>query len=306
MRDLLRKATQPLIAVVGPTASGKTGLSLDIARFIAETAPEHGWKAAEIVNGDARQLYQYMDIGTAKVTPEECGDIVHHLIDVLEPTEELTAARYKRMAEEVIDDIHARHRVPIIVGGSMLYVSSVIDGLEPLPVAPPELRKKVEELYDMDDGWTLYDRLVAVDPKTAASFDKRNKAYLVRAMELWEMLKVPPSQIKKTVPPPYQTVIFGMNVPKETLDVRIAERTTMMLENGWIREVESLLDRGYTPADPGMKSHGYREIIAWLRTDAQDRSELEDVINRKTRAYAKRQRTWWKDDERIQWIDVGE
>jgi tRNA dimethylallyltransferase len=295
----------PLVVIVGPTASGKTDFSLRLARFIAETSSEHGWEGAEIINADSRQLYCQLNVGTAKITQEEAGTIPHHLIDILDPKEEVTVAHYQEKAYRVIDEILSRKRVPVLVGGSMLYVSAVMDGLQPLPSAPPELRKKIEEEYDKDDGWSLFDRLQQVDPKTAAAFDKMNKVYVVRAMELYEMTGLPPSSLKKTVPPPYQILALGVHRPRPELMERIEERTRTMLANGWVEEVEGLIDRGYTPQDPAMKSHGYKEIMAWLRGEERDRSELERVIAAKTKQYAKRQMTWWADDERIRWVDVG-
>lgn len=302
--ELLRSSDKPLITILGPTASGKTAFSLNVAKYIAETADVHGWSGADVVNGDSRQLYRYLDIGTAKITEEEKGETPHHLFDVLEPTQDVTIADYKKMAEEAIADCHSRKRVPLLVGGSMLYISAVTDGLEPLPAAPPELRAKLEAEWDKDDGWTLYDRLVQVDPATAKSFEKQNKVYVVRAMELYEMTGKPPSTLKKTLPPPYQILQLGLYWPRDILTKRIDERTTKMLRSGWIEEVEGLIDKGYTPRDPAMKSHGYKEIMQWLGTDERNMLQLEMMIGAKTRQYAKRQMTWWEEDERIRWIDA--
>ncbi len=301
--DHLRSADQPLIVIVGPTAGGKTSFSLDVAEHIAATREQHGWDHAEIVNADSRQLYRFLDIGTAKVTEEESRGVVHHLIDVLNPDEEATIAWYKEEATKVIADCHARKVVPVLVGGSMLYVSAVVDGLDPLPKADPELRKRIEREYDEDDGWTLFEKLEQIDPATAQAFDKQNKVYVVRAMELYEMTGIAPSKLKKTIPPPYQTLMIGLRWPRETIVKRIDERTKQMLQSGWIEEVEGLIDRGYGPGDPAMKSHGYKEIMAWLASDERNEDKLAEVIARKTRAYAKRQMTWFEPDERIFWID---
>ncbi len=301
--ELLGRSIQPLIVVLGPTASGKTDLSINLAHYIREEQPT-GWMDAEIINADSRQLYKHMDIGTAKVTEEEKRGIAHHLFDVLEPTEDVSIAWYKEKATHMIDDCHSRRVVPILVGGSMLYISAVVDGLDPLPPADPELRAKLEKEWDMDDGWTLYDKLVSIDPVTAKSFQAQNKRYVVRALELYEKTGVIPSLLKKTVPPPYQILQLGMYWSRDLLVERIDRRTKLMLENGWIEEVEGLLDRGYTSKDFGMKSHGYREIIAWLQQDEQNKDDLAEIIASKTRQYAKRQMTWWGDDDRIHWIDA--
>lgn len=296
LQSHLEHAPRPLIVIVGPTASGKTGFSIAVAMLLGN---------AEIINADSRQLYHHMNVGTAKITEQEKRGVKHHLINVLDPKDDVSIAWYKSKANAIIDDCHRRGVVPVLVGGSMLYVSAVVDGLDPLPAPDAQVRKKLEEEWEVDDGWTLYDKLVRIDPATAKNFQHQNKRYVVRAMELYALFGVPPSQIKQTIPPPYQTLMFGMHWPRELLTKRIDERTRILLDSGWIEEVESLLDRGYTAADPGMKSHGYREIIAWLSSDHQDREELASLISAKTRQYAKRQTTWWNDDERIKWIDAA-
>lgn len=277
---------------------------MDIAQHIAKTSQNHGWDHAEIINADSRQLYRHLDIGTAKITEEEKRGVPHHLVDVLNPDEEATIAWYKEQATKVIADCHARKVVPLLVGGSMLYVSAVVDGLDPLPKADPDLRKRIEKEYDEDDGWTLFEKLEKIDPATAYAFDKQNKVYVVRAMELYAMTGIAPSKLKKTIPPPYQSLMLGLRWPRETIVKRIDERTKQMLRSGWIEEVEGLIDRGYGPEDPAMKSHGYKEIMAWLSSEERNEEELADVIARKTRAYAKRQATWWDQDDRIRWIDA--
>lgn len=297
LSEHLRTADKPLVVIVGPTASGKTGFSMQVAAYL-----ESMGKKAEVVNGDSRQLYRFLDIGTAKVTPEETGDVPHHLFSVLDPKENVSIAWYKDEALRVIDEIHARGNVPLLVGGSMLYVSTVVDGLDPLPPSDPEVRARLEKEYDSDDGWTSYDRLAVIDPDTAKTFEQQNKRYVVRALELYEQTGVPPSKLKKTIPPPYQTLMFGMEWPRSQITERIDVRTKQLLQSGWIEEVESLMDRGYTAQDAGMKSHGYREIMAWLSAEEPDREALFDVVASKTRQYAKRQMTWWKDDDRILWV----
>lgn len=300
LTEHIHGSAKPLVVILGPTASGKTAFSLDVVDFIKSECDMD----AEVINADSRQLYRYLTIGTAKITDEEKRGVPHHVIDVLDPNEELTIAHYKEMAIAAIDDCHTRGVVPLLVGGSMLYISAVVDGLEPLPPAPADLRKKLEDAYDADDGWSLYDRLVEIDPATAKNFQAQNKRYVVRAMELWEMTGVQPSKLKKTLPPPYQILQLGLFWPREELTKRIDARTHQLLTNGWIEEVEGLLDKGYTARDPAMKSHGYNEIMHWLRSDERDMQALEDLIAAKTRQYAKRQMTWWEGDDRIQWIDV--
>lgn len=304
----LKTSPKPVIVVLGPTASGKTGFSLALSQHYGATLSratgERNVSLVEIINADSRQLYKGMDIGTAKISVEEMGDCPHHLFSVLDPKEQVTIAWYQEQAMRVIAEIHARGNVPVLVGGSMLYISAVIDGLRPLPEADPELRKELERLYDEDDGWALFDELSRVDPETAQSFDKANKQYVVRAVELLRLTGFPPSTLKKTVPPDFQTLILGLEWPRDELVKRIDGRTRGLVEGGWIREVESLLENGHSIDEPGFKSVGYREIAQWLRSDEQNKEQLIEVIAAKTRQYAKRQTTWWKDDDRIHWIDA--
>lgn len=292
--DALLAKSQPLIVVLGPTASGKTAFSINVAKYCSHAA---------VINGDSRQLYKYLNIGTAKITDEKMDGVPHHLFSVIDPKEDISIAQYKDIAMKMIDECHQRNIVPILVGGSMLYISAVVDGLDPLPPADPAIRERLEAEWDKDDGWTLYDKLVEIDPATAKSFEKQNKRYVVRAMELYEMTGKPPSTLKKTIPPPYDILQFGMHWPRETLTKRIDERTHQLLQSGWIEEVEGLIDKGYAISDPGMKSHGYREIMQWLSSEDRNMEELEKMIAAKTRQYAKRQMTWWQEDERIMWID---
>jgi len=291
----------PLVVVLGPTASGKTDLSLEIAAWLTLQG-----RGAEVVNADSRQLYRFLDIGTAKISEPERRGVPHHLFDVLDPSEEATAPWFKRESERTIQEIHARGHIPLLVGGSMLYLSAVIDNLDFVETADPTLRAQLEDEYDTDDGVSLHRRLREVDPSSAASIHRHNKPYVVRAAEIAFSTGKPASAAKTKRESPYDLLVLGVDRDRDDLVRRIETRTAQLLRNGWIGEVESLLARGYTPKDPGMKSHGYREIMAYLRDpEALSPDELAELINRKTRAYAKRQRTWWKDDDRIRWIRPG-
>jgi tRNA dimethylallyltransferase len=296
----------PLIVVLGPTASGKTAFGITLEKFLASSGTH-----VEIVNVDSRQLYRFMDIGTAKITTIEMQGIPHHLLDVLDPKEEATAAWYKREATRVINEIHRRGNVPILVGGSMLYISALIDGLEFVSGADPTLRKVLEERYDVDAGVSLYKELQDADLESAAAFSKNNKTYVIRAMEIFEVKGVKPSDAKQKGVCPWDLLIFGIQQPREKLVERINARTHQMFTSGWIEEVQSLLDLGYCADDPGMKSHGYREIAEAISREKRkekrekiDEEILIDLIAAKTRQYAKRQMTWWKNDQRIQWIEA--
>jgi len=297
----LREAKRPLVVILGPTASGKTVASLDLAESIRKNTG----RSVEIVNADSRQMYRFLDIGTAKIQPDEMRGIPHHLLDVLDPKQEITAGEYQAMACRAIDEILQREAVPVLVGGSMLYLSAVIDNLSFAGTSDTALRAKLKTEYDTDEGTTLYARLSGIDPDTAAAFHPRNKTYLIRALEILESTGRKPSEIKESSASKYNLFIIGITRSRAGLVERINERTKKMFADGWIGEVRSLIDRGYGPHDPGMKSHGYREIMAYLRDRIpKNASELIEVIAANTRQYAKRQVTWWRRDERIRWVSL--
>ncbi len=310
----VRKSAHPLIVVLGPTASGKTAFSLQVAHAVAEsrgstelTTGSSPMRAAEIINADSRQLYRFMDIGTAKIKPEETEGIPHHLLDVLDPKEEATAAWYKAEATRVIHEVLARGNIPILVGGSMLYISALLDDLQFVASGDPVLRQKLEQQYDVDGGVALYARLMEIDPETGSAFSVKNKPYVVRAMEIYESTGGKPSQFKQKGECPWDLLIFGMEWPRENLVERINARTEQMFAGGWVDEVRLLLDRGYSIDDPGMKSHGYREIAEKITNSEcgmrnAEWKKLHESIAAKTRQYAKRQMTWWKHDQRIHWL----
>jgi tRNA dimethylallyltransferase len=300
----LEGASKPLLVVLGQTASGKTDFSLELADYV------HG----EIINADSRQLYRFLDIGTAKIRSDETRGIPHHLFSVLDPKEEVTVAWYQKEATKIIEDILSHRKVPILVGGSMLYISSIIDGLTLAPPADPAVRKALEQEYDKDGGLTLYRRLQEIDPESAETIHPHNKPYVVRAVEICEIMKKPKSHVvgeKKTAS--YDILLIGVKRLKGDLKKRIAERVDTMFRDGWMEEVQSVLSRGYRASDPALKSHGYREIIEYLDEIERSGSDpdletmqtmLKKKIASKTSQYAKRQMTWWGHDERIHWVSV--
>lgn len=296
LQEFIATSSRPLIVVLGPTASGKTSFSIELASHLGDV---------EIINADSRQLYKYLDIGTAKITKNDMRGIPHHLLDVVDPKQEVTAADYQTMAEEAIRAIRSRGKTPMLVGGSMLHISSIIDGLR-FPSAPDsDLRQRLSAEYDADGGARLYAKLKEIDPETAEAFSVANKPYVVRAMEIWESTGEKPSIVRTRGDSAHDLFIIGIMRSAKELSHRIEERTTAMMEGGWIEEVRGLLERGYGPDDPGMKSHGYREIMGFLSHGSQahhDIAFLAKTIATKTRQYAKRQMTWWRRDQRINWI----
>lgn len=282
-----------LRVVLGPTASGKTAFSIRLAHELGN---------AEIVNADSRQLYKHLNIGTAKITAEEMEGIPHHLLDVLDPYEEATVGWYQAEANKVIDDILTRGKIPLLVGGSMLYVSAVIDNLSLAPLADAARRERLLAEYDADDGKTLHARLRQLDPASAVVIHQNNKPHLVRAVEICELGGQAKSQ---SISQSQQDLkIYGMQWARPQLAERINKRTQQMFEQGWPEEVESLLAAGYGPEAPAMKSHGYKEIMHYLTVgEPKSLTELQEAIAAKSRQYAKRQLTWWRNDERIEWVE---
>jgi tRNA dimethylallyltransferase len=237
IKDHVKISKKPLIVVLGPTASGKTGFSIELAKTLVN---------AEVINADSRQLFRGMDIGTAKVAQEEMQGIPHHLLDVLDPKDRATSAWFKEKAEEKIDQLLKEDKIPILVGGSMLYIAGVTDGL---------------------------------------SFDE----------DIRNELRSPEAECK------YDLLILGLGKERSETVVKINNRTEGLFAAGWIEEVKRLVDDGYTKDDPGMKACGYREIIDYL-IEESDLKELKDSIAAKTRQYARRQMTWWRNDTRIYWL----
>lgn len=310
----LEGTSKPLIVILGPTAAGKTSASIEIAKSVS----------GGVVNADSRQIYRYLDIGTAKVIVDETSlrqgfgwqvqGVPHHLLSVKDPKEEVTVGWYQEEALKVIENILERRKVPLLVGGSMLYLSSIIDGLSLAPAADPALRKHLEQEYDRDGGVALYKRLQSIDPDAASAIHPQNKSYVVRALEIYETLKLPKSMSVKEHKSPYDLLILGVTRPRSELLKRIEERIEEMFTRGWIEEVRDLLARGYTPEDPGMRSLGYREICQYLKeVEGSEGSEdievakerLRQRIVAKTRQYAKRQMSWWRNDPRIRWMSLG-
>jgi len=292
------KAKRPLLTILGPTASGKTGFSIQLALSLRR----HGMEV-EVINADSRQLYRKLDIGTAKITNEEMEGVPHHLLGVLDPRDEVTVGWYKEEAEKTIEDILKRGNVPMLVGGSMLYISAIIDGLTLLPSADPAVHRKLLKEYEEDQGASLYRRLQKIDPESARGIHPRNKPYLIRALEIYESLGLKASRAKRKTACPYDLLLLGITWPREELKERIGRRTGALLHGGWIEEVQRLLQEGYILGDPGMKSHGYREIMGYLQ-EAHPKT-LEELLMRitvRTCQYAKRQMTWWRGDERIAWF----
>jgi tRNA dimethylallyltransferase len=286
---------RPLVVILGPTAVGKTGLSLRLAR-------EYG---GEIVGADSRQIYRHMTIGAAKPTPEEQARAPHHLIDVVEPDQSLSLAEYQRMAYDVIAGIHARGRLPLLVGGTGQYITAVVEGWT-IPEVPPNapLRAELEALAAEQGGEALLERLRALDPEAARRVDPRNIRRVTRAIEIAVATGGPMDYTRRKQPPPYRTLQLGLTMDRERLYARADARLDQMLRDGFLEEVRGLLAMGYGRELPSMSGLGYRELAAFLAGE----STLDEALaatRRATRDFIRRQYTWFRGhDQGIEWIDV--
>ena len=286
-----------VIVLVGPTASGKTAVSLPLAERTG----------AEIISADSRQIYRHMDIGTAKPTAAERARVPHHFIDILDPDQYYSAGEFGVRGREEIERILSRGRVALVVGGSGLYVRSLIDGFFDGPPADPEVRSTIEQRFAVGGVKMLLGELRRVDPVFAARVDPTKPRRMIRALEVFHMTGVPISQLhaRLKVEIPFRARIFGLAWPKPELHKRIGQRCTLMLEGGLLDEVEDLVRRGYGPGLNALNTVGYAEAFAF-RAGEITRDEMVELFCRNTRRYAKRQMTWFRRDERIEWVEMGE
>jgi tRNA dimethylallyltransferase len=280
-----------IIAVVGPTASGKTTLGIALAQKFG----------GEIISADSRQIYRGMDIGTAKPTAVERRAVPHHLIDIKNPNEEYTVADYKRDAIAAIEDIIARGNVPVLVGGTGLYIKTVLENLDiPKAQADPKLRAKIEKEIVHDGLDAVFKKLVALDPEAAYVVDPKNPRRVVRALEVAIATGEPFTAQRSKHEPLFDALVLGLNPPAEVLRERIGRRVDGMVHNGLVDEAVSLIKKyGRTPV--AFDAIGYREIINHLN-GALSLEGAVAAIKRNTWRYAKRQMTWFKKTPGAHWV----
>ncbi|OZE05990.1 tRNA (adenosine(37)-N6)-dimethylallyltransferase MiaA [Rhodococcus sp. 05-2255-3B1] len=284
-------ATTP-VAVIGPTATGKSDLALDLAEELG----------GEIVNIDAMQQYRGMDIGTAKVPVAQRRGIAHHQLDVLEVTDIATVARYQEAAVADVEDIRSRGSRPIIVGGSMMYVQSLLDEWA-FPATDPVVRAKWEAVLERDGVEEIHRVLTAADPEAAASILPTDGRRMVRALEVVELTGQPfAASAPKIGAPRWGTVVLGVDRDTAELDERIAERTRLMFETGLLDEVEGLLALGLREGVTASRAIGYAQALDVLAGDYDVQHALERTFIG-TRRYVRRQRSWFRRDERVRWLD---
>ena len=280
-----------VIAVVGPTAAGKSALGIALAHALG----------GEVVNADSMQLYRGMDIGTAKLTPAEREGVPHHVLDIWDVTEPASVAAYQRVARAAVDDVRARGRMPILVGGSGLYVRAVLEEFE-FPGTDAELRASLEASLAAEGPAPLYERLRAADPAAAAKILPTNGRRIVRALEVIELTGAPFTASLPDPKPYYDAVQIG--VDRADLASRVSDRVDVMFAAGLVAETAALASRGLREGRTASRALGYQQVLAHLAGDLS-LEEARDETVRATRRFVRRQRTWFRRDPRIAWLDAA-
>jgi len=292
--------TRP-IAIIGPTGTGKTALALAVAESLS------GAFSVEVINADAMQQYRGMDIGTAKVPPEQRRGIPHHQLDVLDVTANATVARYQSAAVADVEAVTARGAVPIIVGGSMMYIQSMLDSWS-FPATDPAVRARWENQLDEMGAAALHAELARRDPAAAASILATDGRRVVRALEVVELTGRPFAASAPSIGRPrWDTVIIGLDRATDALDQRLAERTGAMFSGGLVDEVRVLLGSGLRDGRTASRALGYAQVVEALDaggSEAELRRARESTFIG-TRRYVRRQRSWFRRDHRIRWLDAG-
>jgi tRNA dimethylallyltransferase len=286
-----------LVGIVGPTATGKTAVGVELAKQLN----------GEIISADSMAVYKGMDIGTAKPSTEQRATVPFHLLDVIFPDEDFSVVEFKRLTERAISDIIERGRTPLLVGGTGLYVRAVTGGLN-IPAAPAdwELRERLMCEAAVRGNEYLLERLKEVDPITAARLHVNDQKRIIRALEVHAQTGLPISHFhitSGTAEAGYDVRLFGLTMSRSALYARIEQRIDLQISEGLIEEIRGLLDKGYSPDLSAMKGLGYKQIAGYI-LGRYDLQTAIDLFKRDTRRFAKRQFTWFRADSRIRWVDV--
>jgi tRNA dimethylallyltransferase len=286
-----------ILVIVGPTASGKTALSLAVARHLP----------CEIISADSRQLYRHLTIGTAKPSPEELRTVPHHGIDLVEPDQPFNAGEFQLYGRNAVDEILSRKSFPIIAGGTGLYVRALVDGFFEQPEMTGEYRATLEQRMATEGKESLFRELQRVDPESAASMDPSKYRRVIRALEVFYETGTPISQFHKehVVQPVYHPHFFGLLWDRAALYARIEQRVDRMLAAGFLDEVQKLIRLGYDDRFQSLQTVGYKEAFAYLRKEITYERMVE-LMKQNTRRFAKRQMTWFRKEARITWLPTAD
>lgn len=293
--QVLRK---PVVVILGPTAVGKSRVAIEIAKRLD----------TDILTADSRQVYRGMDVGTDKPPVAARQGIAHHLIDLVNPDEPFNAGLFRRQASELIDALHRQRRLPLVVGGTGLYVRILLQGLCEAPPSDPVVRAQLCEEIREHGHERLYARLAAADPVTAAKLHPRDTSKIIRALEVQHLSGVPMSAFQAEhgfTDRPFSTLVIGLNREREHLYRRIEARIDWQLDHGILEETRELLARGYRRDDPAMTGLGYRHAAAYLAGEC-GREEMVRLFKRDTRRFAKRQMTWFRREAKTTWLMIQE
>jgi len=287
-----------IVVLVGPTAVGKTYVSVELAKKLN----------AEIISADSMQIYKEMNIGTAKITSDESQGIIHHMIDIINPDEGFSVSEFKSKSEKIIDNILEKAQIPIIVGGSGLYVNSLIYDLDfGNAKSDNKIRDYFTSLYNEHGEDFLYEKLKEVDPESAEKIHKNNVKRVIRALEVHEITGRKFSELNTDIrkqSKKYDCILIGLNMDRKLLYERINKRVDTMLSDGLIDEVKSLIEKGYDKNLVSMQGIGYKEIVDYLEGNI-DLEETVNILKRNTRRFAKRQFTWFLRDVNVKWFNIN-
>ncbi len=287
---------KPLIVLTGPTAVGKTKLSIALAKAVN----------GEIISADSMQVYRYMDVGSAKITPDEMDGVPHHLVDVLDPTEDFNIVLFQQLAKKSMEEIYSKGRIPILVGGTGFYIQAITRDIDFTQSEQDDsYRKELESLAAEKGSSFLHDMLTSVDPKSAEDIHENNVKRVIRALEFYKQNGTRISEHneeQKEHVSPYNLAYFVLNAPRPLLYERIDARVDEMLKNGLVEEVKTLQRMGCHRGMVSMQGLGYKEILAWLEGE-YPYDEAVRILKRDTRHFAKRQLTWFRREGEVTWVD---
>lgn len=289
----------PLIVIVGPTATGKSTLAIDLARSLRSDGRE-----AEIINGDSMLVYRGMDIGTAKPTREQRDEIPHHLIDILDVTQHASVAEFQKLARGAIADIRERGGVPILVGGSPLYTRAITDVFE-FPLSDEKVRAKWEAELERIGPYALHRHLHSIAPESAAKIEPGNGRRTVRALEVEELTGGHKPDLPEWTYELENVHQFGLHLERQRLDERIDSRVEQMWADGLVDEVRGLLERGLRDGRTAIRAIGYRQVVDMLDGNVSE-SEAKAAVQKATRRFFRKQLGWYRRDPRIQWLEAGD
>jgi tRNA dimethylallyltransferase len=298
MRVDIARRHRPLVVLLGPTAVGKSRVAIQVAKHFG----------TEILTADSRQVYRGMDIGTDKPTAEDRQAVRHRLLDLVNPDEAFNTGWYRRAALEHIEQLYAADRLPFVVGGTGLYIRTLVRGLCSAPQADPKVRADLKELREQEGRNGLYAELMRVDPAATAKLHPNDESKVMRALEVYRLSGRLMSEIQaehRFQEAPFSSLLIGLQRTTETLYRRIDERIDWQLTHGMIEETRLLLDRGYGRELGSMKGLGYRHIATYLANEC-DKTEMVRQFKRDTRRFAKRQMTWFRKEPGVEWFSIDE